>query len=135
MYVYIFHIFFHFLFYSFFFFGPYPRHMEVPRLGGRIGAEAAGLHHSHSNLRSEPCLQPTPQLMATEWGQGSNLHPHCSWLGLLTPESQGNSPISSISICLSVVCVLAVVNNAAMAWCMCLFWEGGCTHGIWRFPG
>ena len=37
--------------------------MEVPRLGGRIGAAAAGLHHSHSNAGSEPCLRPTPQLM------------------------------------------------------------------------
>ena len=27
-----------------------------------IRAVAAGLHH---NARSEPCLQPTPQLMAT----------------------------------------------------------------------
>ena len=32
---------------------------------GRIGAAAAGLRHSHSNARSEPCLQPTPQLTAT----------------------------------------------------------------------
>ena len=31
---------------------------------GRIGAAAASLHWSHSNLGSEPCLQPTPQLMA-----------------------------------------------------------------------
>ena len=31
---------------------------------GIIGATAAGLHHSHSNARSEPHLQPTPQLMA-----------------------------------------------------------------------
>ena len=33
---------------------------------GRIGAVAAGLHHSHSNtnMGSEPCRQPTPQLMA-----------------------------------------------------------------------
>jgi len=31
---------------------------------GLIGAVAAGLHHSHShsNVGSEPCLQPTPQL-------------------------------------------------------------------------
>ena len=29
---------------------------------GRIGSAAASLHHSHS--RSEPCLQPTPQLTA-----------------------------------------------------------------------
>ena len=28
---------------------------------GSIGAAAAGLHHSHSNTRSEPCLQPTLQ--------------------------------------------------------------------------
>ena len=31
---------------------------------GRIGATAAGLHHSHSNAGSEPRLQPTPQLTA-----------------------------------------------------------------------
>ena len=32
---------------------------------GRIRAVAAGPHHSHSDTRSEPRLQPTPQLMAT----------------------------------------------------------------------
>ena len=31
---------------------------------GQIGAAAAGLHHSHSNAGSKPCLRPTPQLMA-----------------------------------------------------------------------
>ena len=31
----------------------------------QIGATAAGLHHSHSNVGSEPRLQPTPQLPAT----------------------------------------------------------------------
>ena len=30
----------------------------------QIGAADAGLPHSHSNPRSEPCLQPTPQLIA-----------------------------------------------------------------------
>ena len=29
---------------------------------GLIGATAAGLHHSHSNVGSKPHLQPTPQL-------------------------------------------------------------------------
>ena len=49
---------------------------------GQIGAVATGLHHSHSNARSEPRLQPTPQLSATldpsptEQGQGSNPCPH-----------------------------------------------------------
>ena len=32
---------------------------------GLIGAVAASLHQSHSNTRSEACLQPTPQLRAT----------------------------------------------------------------------
>ena len=31
---------------------------------GQIRAVAASLHHSHSTVGSEPCLQPTPQLMA-----------------------------------------------------------------------
>ena len=30
---------------------------------GQIGAAAAGLHHSHSNAKSELHLQPTPQLV------------------------------------------------------------------------
>ena len=51
---------------------------------GLIGAVAAGLHQSHSNTRSEPRLQPAPQLTVTpdlqptEQGQGSNPHPHGS---------------------------------------------------------
>ena len=32
---------------------------------GQIGAAAASLRQSHSNVGSEPRLQPTPQLMAT----------------------------------------------------------------------
>ena len=31
---------------------------------GWIRATSAGLHHTHSNTGSKPCLQPTPQLMA-----------------------------------------------------------------------
>ena len=30
-----------------------------------IGAAAVGLHHSHSNARSQLCLRPTPQVTAT----------------------------------------------------------------------
>ena len=33
---------------------------------GLIGATAAGLHHSRSNVRSEPRLGPTPQLRAMQ---------------------------------------------------------------------
>ena len=31
----------------------------------QIETAAAGQYHRHSNATSEPCLQPTPQLMAT----------------------------------------------------------------------
>ena len=31
---------------------------------GQIRAAAASLHHSHSNMGSEPQMRPTPQLMA-----------------------------------------------------------------------
>ena len=55
---------------------------------GQIRATVTGLHHSDSNVGSEPHSQPIPQLMAmldpspTEWGQGSNLKPHGYWLDL-----------------------------------------------------
>ena len=74
--------FFFFFFWSFVFLGLHLQHVEVPRLGGLIRAVAAGLHHGHSNARSELRLWPTPQLMAmpdaypTERGKVSNLHPH-----------------------------------------------------------
>ena len=51
---------------------------------GLMGAVAAGLCQSRSNVGSEPHLQPIPQLTATpdpqpiERGQGSNPKPHGS---------------------------------------------------------
>ena len=51
---------------------------ESSQTRGGIRATAAGLHHSHRNTRSQPHLQPTPQLRATpdsqptHRGQGSN---------------------------------------------------------------
>ena len=51
---------------------------------GPIGAAAAGLHYSHSNVGSKPHLHPTPQLMATldpqptKQGQGLNPQSHGS---------------------------------------------------------
>ena len=42
-------------FFFFYFLVLHLRHMEVPRQG-QIGATATGLHHSHSNAGSEPCL-------------------------------------------------------------------------------
>uniref|UniRef100_A0A8D0RRC0 Glycerophosphodiester phosphodiesterase domain containing 1 n=1 Tax=Sus scrofa TaxID=9823 RepID=A0A8D0RRC0_PIG len=42
-----------------------PASYASPQARGRIGAIAAGLHHSHSNTGSEPHLRSTPQLTAT----------------------------------------------------------------------
>ena len=61
-----------------------------------IGATAAGLHHSHSNMGSEPHLWPTPQLTTTpdpwptEWGQGSNPHPQGYYSDLFPLHYNGN---------------------------------------------
>ena len=61
-----------------------PMAYESTQARGQIGATAASLHHSYSNLGSEPHLWPTPQLMAmldpqpTKRGQGWNPHPHGS---------------------------------------------------------
>ena len=52
----------------FFFFGLFratPMAYGGSQARGLIEAVAAGLHQSHSNTRSELCLQSTPQLMAT----------------------------------------------------------------------
>ena len=59
---------------------------------GRIRTAASDLCQSDSNTGSEPCLQPTPQLMATpepqptELGQGWNPQPHGHQSGSLTTE-------------------------------------------------
>ena len=64
---------------------------------GQIRAVAASLHHSHSNVRSEPCLQSTQQLTATpdpeptEQSQGWNLLPHGCQSDLFLLSHDGNS--------------------------------------------
>ena len=49
------------------FLGPRLWHMEVPRLGVeselQLPPTNSSLHHIHSNARSEPGLQPVPQLV------------------------------------------------------------------------
>ena len=55
-------LFFFFLFFSFW---AGPASYGSSQARGRIGATAADPHHSHSNAKSEPCLQPTLKLTAT----------------------------------------------------------------------
>ena len=48
----------------FFFLKAAPAAYESSQARGGVGAVAASLYHSHSNTRSELCLQPTVQLTA-----------------------------------------------------------------------
>ena len=67
----------------------------ISQARGRIGAATSGLHHSHSNARSEPCLRPTSQLKATldpqptEW-----IEPPSLWMLIrfVTTEPQWKLP-------------------------------------------
>ena len=69
--------------------------MEVPGLGVELE-----LHHSHSIMGSEPCLQSILQLLAkpdpqpTEWGHGLDSHPlDISWVHFCwAPSEMSTSP-------------------------------------------
>ena len=60
----IFYPFFNQVFFLSFVFRAAPMAYGVSQARGLIGVIAAGLHHRHSNSRSELHLRPTPQLMA-----------------------------------------------------------------------
>ena len=53
-----------FYIYLFVFLGPHPVAYGGSQARGWIGATTTGLCHSLSNVGSELCLKPTPQLMA-----------------------------------------------------------------------
>ena len=53
------------LFFFFCLFRAAPKAYRGSQARGQIRATATGLHHSHSNTRSELRLPPTPQLKAT----------------------------------------------------------------------
>ena len=72
---------------------------------GQNRAAAAGLHCSHSNLISEPCLWRTPELMAmpaTKRGQESSPHPHGPSSGSLSLSHNGNSIVYCFVICWTI---------------------------------
>ena len=103
------------LFFFFFFKGWTRSIWKFPK--GRIEATAAGLHHSHSNNRSELCLRPTPQLMAvpalTHWA-GLGIEPASSWIlvRFINCWATKRTPLS----CFVLFCF-------GLAWSM------------WKFPG
>ena len=93
---------------------------------GQIGATAAGLHHSHSNVGSEPSLRPTAQLPATvdpqptEQGQGLNpILVDMSWICL--PCTTGTPVL--FRYCWIVVtpvgCCTCFVNEMALRFFFC----------------
>ena len=59
---------------------------------GQVGTVATSLRHSHSNVRSKPCLWPTPKLTATQILNRvrPGIEPTSSWLlvGFVTTEPQ-----------------------------------------------
>ena len=72
-----------------FFFGLFraaPKAYGGSQARGRIRAVTTGLHHSHSNVRSEARLQPTPQVNELnlnslgEAGDGTRVHVDASWV-------------------------------------------------------
>ena len=68
-----------FILFFFFCFQGHTKAYGSSQARGQIRAASARLRHSHSNTRSETCLQPTPELtpdpQPTEQGQGSSPHP------------------------------------------------------------
>ena len=48
-----------------FFLGQHPQHMDAPRLGVKSELQLPANATATANAGSEPCLQPTPQLIAT----------------------------------------------------------------------
>ena len=84
-------------FYYFFFFRPTPVAYGGSQARGRIAAVVTDLHHSHSNARSEPRLQPIAPLIATldpsptDRGQGLNPNPHGYQSDLFPLHPNGNS--------------------------------------------
>ena len=103
------------------------QHIDVPRLGGQIGATAAGHSHSHSHshARSQQCLQPTTQLTTTldlqptEQGRGLNPQPMVpNQISFRWLHHNRNSPVHlllvkylHLSCAYSCVCV-----------CVCVFY-------------
>ena len=104
-------ILFLFSFFLFLLLRAHPRHMEVPRLGGRIGAAAASPHHNHSHVGSEAL----PATYATAHGHAGSPNPlsearertcilmdtrqvrfHAATMGTPTPNSLSNSFPSSV---------------------------------------
>ena len=105
--------FFLFLFLVFCLFRVTPTAYGGSQVRGQIGAAAAGLYRSHSNMGSELCLWPTPQLTArldpepTEHGQGWNLSPHGYWMGSLTTEPRREHPVGYF-YCLKILRALPI---------------------------
>ena len=112
--------------------------MEILRLRGPIRAiAAAGLHQSQSIARSEPYLQPTPQL----W--------QCQILNPLSGARDRTCNLmvpSQISFrCTTMGTLISDLFYYILPYCthpvdhfdiiLVFFFPQGHTHGVWKFPG
>ena len=80
-------------FFFFFLFRVTPVSYGSSQARGHIGATTASLGHNHSNTQSQPLLQPTPQLTATQEPRTED-RTTSSWMlvGFVTPEPQRERP-------------------------------------------
>ena len=88
----------------------------VSQARGRMGAEAASLHHSHSNAGADSHLQPTPQPIAMLHPQ-----PHCA-----RPRNGPTTPRILAGIVNTVLLLRELQKEGSFF---------GYTHGMWRFQG
>ena len=94
---------------------------------GQIGAVVAGLHHSHSNVRSEPRLWPYNTAHSNTgslthwWRPGSNLHPH----GFVSAEPWWELQQQQFIISHNLVSCLRMCASHGFSWDG---WKSSLTH-------
>ena len=123
----VFYLFIYLFIYLFVFLGPHPRHVSS-QARGRVGAAAAGLHHSHSHVGSELLLWFTPQF-ARDWTgvlrDTSQVHYHWATTG---------TPLSHIFLLFDFSILFFYFLFLPESHFILLSFLGR-THCIWRFPG
>ena len=124
------------------------------RSPARGGTGASATSHSHSSMGSEPCLQPTPELMAMPDPLAHRVRPGIestsSWLlvGFVTAEQQREllqleykptvpqwklqEQLFFPSFCTHEI---LFVKDFILFYYFCLLSFQGHTRGIWMFPG
>ena len=117
------HFFFFFFFFFFWLFRVKPVTYGSSQARGQISAVADCLLHSCNNAGSEPCLQPTLQLMATRslthWAR-PGIKPTSSWLlvGFVSTAPQGQLPMEHF-----LKCFIIISKSSSKHWLPTFSWS------------